>query len=84
LFGKNNYTGIGDKKVIIFRGVSNKKVDTLEILKFAGVRAKVTFHDRWKECIYIVNYRASAFFAQSPVLVVLVNDENKRAIGIGS
>lgn len=39
----------------------------------------MTFYDWWKESIHVINNRASALFAQSPVLVVLVNDEDKRA-----
>lgn len=39
----------------------------------------MTFYDWWKEGVNVVNNRASAFFAQCPVLVVLVNDEYERA-----
>jgi hypothetical protein len=39
----------------------------------------MAFHYWWKEGVNIVNYRASAVFAQSPVLVILVNDKYERA-----
>ena len=31
----------------------------------------------WKECIYIVDYRARTFTAHNPVLVVLIYNEHK-------
>ncbi len=39
----------------------------------------MTFHDWWKESVHIINNRAGTLFAQSPVLVVLVNDEDEWA-----
>jgi hypothetical protein len=51
----------------------------LEVFEVVRVCEEVTFHDWWKEGVHIVNYRAGTFFAQCPVLVVLINDKNKRA-----
>ena len=39
----------------------------------------MTFHDWWKEGVHIINNRTGTLFAQCPVLVVLVNDEDERA-----
>jgi hypothetical protein len=54
-------------------------VSGLEVFEVVRVCEEMTFYDWWKEGVHIINNRAGTLFAQSPVLVVLVNDEDERA-----